>query len=75
MVKHLDKLRVVGASSGEVNSNIHRALGCVGIVTDDAICDGDEMVDAGFKVRPSRLSAGVARLSPSGGNSNLACGS
>ena len=34
VVQDLDKPHVYGAFWGEVNSNIHRALGCVGTITD-----------------------------------------
>ncbi len=49
VVQDLDKPGVYGAFWGEVNSNIHRALGCVGSITDGAIRDVDEMSNAGFK--------------------------
>ena len=47
-VQDCDKPNLVGAFS-EVNSNIHRALGCVGTIIDGAIRDLDEMKNAGFK--------------------------
>jgi len=49
VVQDLDKPQIYGAFWGEVNSNIHRALGCVGTVTDGAIRDVDGMCNAGFK--------------------------
>jgi len=49
IVQDLDKPRSIGAFWGEVNSNIHRALGCVGTIIDGAIRDVDEMCNAGFK--------------------------
>jgi regulator of RNase E activity RraA len=39
VVQDLDKPRVIGSFWGEVNSNTHRALGCVGTITDGAIRD------------------------------------
>lgn len=39
---------VVGSFWGEVNANIHRALGCVGTVTDGAVRDLDEVREMGF---------------------------
>ena len=45
----MDKPFMIGAFWGEVNSNIHRSLGCVGTITDGAIRDVDEMNNAGFK--------------------------
>lgn len=43
VVQDLDKPQVIGSYWGEVNANMHRALGCVGTVTDGAIRDLDEM--------------------------------
>ncbi len=48
-VQDLDKPRVIGSFWGEVNSNMHRALGCVGTIVDGAIRDVDEMCNAGFR--------------------------
>jgi 4-hydroxy-4-methyl-2-oxoglutarate aldolase len=39
----------MGAFWGEVNSNIHRALGCVGTVTNGSIRDLDEVEALGFR--------------------------
>jgi regulator of RNase E activity RraA len=60
VVQDLDKPRVIGAFWGEVTSNIHRALGCVGTITDGAIRDLDEMNNAGFKALARRLCVGHA---------------
>ncbi len=38
-----------GAWWGEVNSNIHRALGCIGVVTDGTVRDLDEVRPLGFQ--------------------------
>ena len=54
-VQDLDKPLCFGAFWGEVNSNMHRALGCVGTVCDGAIRDLDEMNSAGFKALARRL--------------------
>src|SRR5215210_7030549 len=62
VVQDLDKPRVIGAFWGEVNSNIHRALGCVGTITDGAIRDVDEMANAGFKAIARRLCVGHAHV-------------
>ena len=59
-VQDLDKPRAIGSFWGEVNSNIHRALGCVGTITDGAIRDVDEMTNAGFKALARRLCVGHA---------------
>lgn len=64
VVQDLDKPRVIGAYWGEVNSNIHRALGCVGTITDGAIRDVDEMCNAGFKAIARRLCVGHAFSHP-----------
>ena len=40
---------IIGSFWGEVCSNMHKALGCVGTITDGAIRDLDEMTNAGFK--------------------------
>jgi regulator of RNase E activity RraA len=39
---------VVGSYWGEVNGNIHKALGCVGTVTDGSVRDLDEVEELGF---------------------------
>ena len=64
VVQDLDKPRVVGAFWGEVNSSIHRALGCVGTITDGAVRDVDEMNAAGFKALARRLCVGHAFSTP-----------
>jgi len=63
-VQDLDKPRVIGSFWGEVNSNAHRALGCVGTITDGAIRDLDEMTNAGFKAIARRLCVGHAHATP-----------
>jgi len=60
VVQDLDKPRMIGSFWGEVNSNTHRALGCVGTITDGAIRDLDEMNNAGFKAIARRLCVGHA---------------
>ena len=42
MVEDLDD-PPAGAYFGEVNSNIHKALGCIGIITDGCVRDIDEV--------------------------------
>ena len=64
VVQDLDKPRVIGSFWGEVNSNMHRALGCVGTITDGAIRDVDEMTNAGFKALAQRLCVGHAHVCP-----------
>lgn len=64
VVQDLDKPRLIGSFWGEVNANIHRALGCVGTITDGAIRDLDEMTNAGFKALARRLCVGHAAVQP-----------
>jgi len=64
IVQDLDKPRTIGAFWGEVNSNMHRALGCVGTIADGAIRDVDEMTHAGFKALARRLCVGHAAVHP-----------
>jgi 4-hydroxy-4-methyl-2-oxoglutarate aldolase len=64
VVQDLDKPRVIGSFWGEVNANTHRALGCVGTITDGAIRDLDEMTNAGFKGLARRLCVGHAHVTP-----------
>src|SRR4051812_47077922 len=64
VVQDLDKPRAVGAFWGEVNSNIHRSLGCVGTIIDGAIRDVDEMTNAGFKAIARRMCVGHAFSCP-----------
>src|SRR6202012_2778017 len=54
VVQDLDKPDTFGAFWGEVNSSMHRALGCVGTITDGAIRDVDEITYAGFKALARR---------------------
>ncbi len=45
----------VGSFWGEVNANIHRALGCVGTVTNGGVRDLDEVEQLGFHLFASRV--------------------
>ena len=64
VVQDLDKPNFVGSFWGEVNSNTHRALGCVGTITDGCIRDIDEMANAGFKALATRFCVGHAHSCP-----------
>jgi 4-hydroxy-4-methyl-2-oxoglutarate aldolase len=64
VVQDLDKPRCVGSFWGEVTSNMHRALGCVGTIVDGAIRDLEEMSYAGFKALARRLCVGHAAVRP-----------
>jgi len=48
VVQDLDYPNPIGSFWGEVNANVHKALGCVGTVTDGGVRDLDEMQDLGF---------------------------
>ncbi len=48
VVQDLDQPPAAGAWWGEVNSNIHRALGAVGVVTNGGVRDLDEVHAMGF---------------------------
>lgn len=50
VVEDLDNPPVIGAFFGEVNANIHRALGCVGAITNGGIRDMDEVEALGFPI-------------------------
>lgn len=64
VVQDLDKPRTYGAGWGEVNANIHRALGCVGAIIDGGVRDIDEMTQVGFKTLARRLCVGHAAAIP-----------
>jgi len=48
VIHDLDQPRCIGSLWGEVNANIHRALGCLGVVTDGGVRDLDEVRELGF---------------------------
>ncbi len=64
VVQDLDKPNLYGAFWGEVNSNIHKALGCVGTIIDGGIRDLDEMNNAGFKALARGMCVGHAKNCP-----------
>ncbi len=64
VVQDLDKPHFVGAYWGEVMSNVHRALGCVGTIIDGAIRDVDEMRSVGFKALAKQTTVGHAYSTP-----------
>jgi 4-hydroxy-4-methyl-2-oxoglutarate aldolase len=63
VVQDLDGV-AVGSFWGEVNGNVHRALGCVGTITDGAIRDVDEVRALGFKALARTLCVGHAYATP-----------
>lgn len=64
VVQDLDKPKTYGSFWGEVSSNVHRSLGCVGCLVDGAVRDIDEMTSAGFKALARRLCVGHAHAWP-----------
>ena len=50
VIEDLDDPPAIGAFFGEVNSNIHRALGCAGAITNSGIRDMDEVEELGFPI-------------------------
>jgi len=64
VIQDLDKPRVIGSFWGEVNANTHRALGCVGTITDGGVRDVDEMTNAGLKALARRMCVGHAWVVP-----------
>lgn len=58
VVQDLDKPATIGAVFGEVNSNIHKSLGCNGVIVDGAVRDVEEMFGVGFKALARRLAVG-----------------
>jgi regulator of RNase E activity RraA len=64
VVQDLDKPRVIGSFWGEVNASIHKALGCVGTITDGGARDLDEMRAMGFKAIAKRTCVGHAYSTP-----------
>lgn len=64
VIQDLDKPAVYGSFWGEVSSNTHHALGCVGTITDGAVRDVDEMTNAGFKALARRMCVGHAYSVP-----------
>ena len=62
MVHDLDDPRGQGAQWGEVQANIHRALGCVGVVTDGSVRDLDEVRALGFQFCAAHVSVSHANV-------------
>ena len=58
----LDLPRGQGAYWGEVQANIHKALGCVGVVTDGSVRDLDEVGKLGFQFCAAHVSVSHANV-------------
>jgi 4-hydroxy-4-methyl-2-oxoglutarate aldolase len=62
VVHDLDDPRGQGAQWGEVQANIHRALGCVGVVTDGSVRDLEEVRALGFQFCAAHVSVSHANV-------------
>jgi 4-hydroxy-4-methyl-2-oxoglutarate aldolase len=62
VVHDLDDPRGQGAQWGEVQANIHRALGCVGVITDGSVRDLDEVRALGFQFCAAHVSVSHANV-------------
>ena len=60
VVHDLDDPRGQGAQWGEVQANIHKALGCVGVITDGSVRDLDEVRALGFQFAATHVSVSHA---------------
>ncbi len=60
VVHDLDDPRGQGAQWGEVQANIHKALGCAGVVTDGSVRDLDEVKALGFQFAAAHISVSHA---------------
>src|SRR2546427_2709991 len=60
VVHDLDEPRGQGAQWGEVQANIHKALGAVGVVTDGSVRDLDEVRALGFSFAAAHVSVSHA---------------
>ena len=60
VVHDLDDPRGQGSQWGEVQANIHKALGCVGVVTDGSVRDLDEVRTLGFQFVAAHVSVSHA---------------
>src|SRR5207247_8696865 len=58
----LDQPRGQGAYWGEVQANIHKALGCVGVVTDGSVRNVDEVGKLGFQFCAAHVSVSHANI-------------
>jgi len=60
VVHDLDEPRGQGAQWGEVQANIHKALGSVGVITDGSVRDLDEVKSLGFQFAAAHVSVSHA---------------
>jgi regulator of RNase E activity RraA len=62
VVHDLDDPRGQGAQWGEVQANIHKALGCAGVITDGSVRDLDEVKSLGFQFAAAHVSVSHAYI-------------
>ncbi len=62
VVHDLDEPRGQGAQWGEVQANIHKALGCAGVITDGSVRDLDEVRALGFQFCAACVSVSHANV-------------
>jgi 4-hydroxy-4-methyl-2-oxoglutarate aldolase len=55
VIQDLDQPPAIGSFWGEVNGNIHRALGCAGTITNGGVRDLDEVRALGFQMFASAV--------------------
>jgi regulator of RNase E activity RraA len=60
VIHDLDEPRGQGAQWGEVQANIHKALGCAGVITDGSVRDLDEVRSLGFQFAAAHVSVSHA---------------
>ena len=61
VIRDLDEIQGFGAWWGEVNSNVHRGLGCEGCVTDGSIRDLDDLAE-GFQLLARKIGPSHAHV-------------
>ena len=49
VIQDIDQPPCIGSLWGDVNANMHKALGCVGVVTNGGVRDLDEVHELGFQ--------------------------
>src|SRR5207247_7584907 len=62
VVHDLDDPRGQGAQWGEVQANIHKALGCAGVLTDGSVRNLDEVRALGFQFAAARSEEHTSEL-------------
>jgi 4-hydroxy-4-methyl-2-oxoglutarate aldolase len=60
VVEDLDEPSGLGSLWGEVNANMHKAMGCVGCVTNGSVRDLDEVEPLGFHFFASHIAVSHA---------------